>query len=52
MRVKGELEKMLKFLINAALTHMTPKRLSLVPTSNHYQKTPYQKETNFAELYV
>ena len=40
--------------------HMTPKRLSLVPTSNHYQKTPYttysliqhQKETNFAELYV
>ena len=60
MPIKGELEKMLKFLINAALTHMTPKRLSLVPTSNHYQKTPYttysliqhQKETNFAELYV
>ena len=56
---QGELEKLLKFFVNAALTHMTPKRLSLVPTSNHYQKTPYttysliqhQKETNFAELY-
>ena len=59
MPVKGELEKLLKFFMNVALTHMTPKRLSLVPTSNHYQKTPYttysliqhQKETNFAELY-